>query len=95
MNIARCLEGVNMNRASRAQKTLRSCLDYCAVKTDKPWFSEESSKLLNQRKQRIFSACTNANQMSGNESNNVRLGSSRSCGNKTGISETDSKTSYI
>jgi hypothetical protein len=55
------------------------------------WFNEESSKLVNQRKQAEFSCLQNPNRMNGDDLNNIRRKSIRGYANKTGISETGSK----
>jgi len=57
-------------------------ISYCEVKELKPWFVEESSKLLLERKQAKLQWLQNPSQKNREYLNNTRHETSRNFGNK-------------
>jgi hypothetical protein len=57
-------------------------IGYCRVKHHTPWFHDECTKLLNQRKQAKLQCLQNPGQTNGGNLNNVRCETTRTFRNK-------------
>jgi len=78
MDISRAWEGIGGNIKSSATDSL----GYYELKQHKPWFDEECSKLLDQRKQAKLQWLKNSGQTKGDILNNVRRDTNRVFRNK-------------
>jgi hypothetical protein len=64
------------------QISAKESLGYCEFKKHKPWFDEECSKLVDQRKQANLQWLQDPNETNGDNLNNVRREASRHFRNK-------------